>query len=757
VADLTPEDQISRMNDIAKDIGDTLDAQLRTARDRLIDFGVVFREIIDTSDDLPKNIVKVRDLFNLITKDGRVLNKVYERTHKIVGRDLANDWAGIVRQLEKKLKLTGQDLANTQEYAEAHANFQKYTEALNQELEEHFSIWSRTVKVQQMSLAKLGNITEQLNKLEHNIRNPRQAVEGMLMDVGSLPNKLLQAQQAAGGFGKMLKEGLLATGTKLKSVFAAMFSVGGVIAIGLTAIIGLVTVLYKAFRTQWDYMDKKIMPLSAAFNKELGNMGGAMSQLRSRAAATGNQFEMLGLSWQDGANAVLKLGAAMNDIAPTQEATSLGLKLSEYVGLGAENAGKLLNAFIKTGDSIKNLNNVMGGAISLSKEYGVPVNQIRKDLGENINLIHRFGTANIKELSISTAKVLQYGMRMKDVDAVFGKSMNTFDKTSDVAAKLNSVFGTSINSFELMLEENPERRMEMLRKQLDATGKSWDKLGKFEKDVITNTLGISEEQAALALTSGKARKEVERMAKEKAKDIKINQEWERGILNLKSSLVEIGPKLDMFLRKISDIVAKLFGFEGGGDAVKSGADAIGKMMDDINKNMDRYARQFFASPGGKLIAWMFDLDTEFLKKGVSGSDLSSMVDTKMKDFKTELAEIDQVVKEAKPWALNPDWAPTMRENLVRRAQEDVAASLGFDDWETAMAASKMHDQGTVKENIKAGDATSKILKQMQERGSSAAQIEAARKALEAVPQDVNVNLYIDSQKMGEVTVKGSRR
>ncbi len=94
------------------------------------------------------------------------------------------------------------------------------------------------------------------------------------------------------------------------------------------------------------------MTAVADFNKELGNSGPQMTGLKKQMVSTGVQFELLGKSFAEGAQAVTGLAAGMMTVRFTDEQLKTGLILSEYVGLGAEQAGKLMLAFDKEVRSI---------------------------------------------------------------------------------------------------------------------------------------------------------------------------------------------------------------------------------------------------------------------------------------------------------------------------------------------------------------------------------------------------------------------
>jgi len=352
----------------------------------------------------------------------------------------------------------------------------------------------------------------------------------------------------------------------------------------------IINLVLAPFKEVWEFLDKKVIPAMANLNKTFGNMGSNMSQLRKQTVSTGVQFEILGYSFDEGAEAVTGLAEAMMTVHIPKDNLKTTLMLSEYVQLGAKNAGNLALAFMKSEGNLKNLDDAMKNAIDLTREYGVPVNQIRKDVGENIDILARFGTQNIMTFSKSIAKARSYGLTIKEINSAFGKGMDTFEGTSEAAAKLNAIFGTNINSLELMMETDPTKRMEMLREELVNQGKTWDNLGVFEKNVITSSLKINEQQAQLAFASEKVRKKLQTEEKERMKQVKINKDWEKGLSNIKKTLLAWGPLLDKVLRSVANLIARFFGFESAMEGAYKIANIIEKVMLNLSSGIDNLAK-----------------------------------------------------------------------------------------------------------------------------------------------------------------------
>lgn len=255
--------------------------------------------------------------------------------------------------------------------------------------------------------------------------------------------------------------------------------------------------------------------------------------------------------------------------------------------MSGEEAGKLILNFQKQGAGAAEVQEMFNTGAKAARAYGLPVNQVLKDLGQSPEILARFGVANRKEFAVAAAKARSYGLSLKDINGAFGEQLDTFEGSSTAAAKLNSMFGTTINSFELMMQTDPTKRMEMLRKELLAQGKTWEKLSVFERNSITTTLGVDKATAQLMLSSEKERKKLEASAKEREKQIKIDDKWNEGMGSIKKTLIAWGPLLDKLMRSASNFIVKLFGGDSAGKTVMSTAKIAEKAIISITSEIDK--------------------------------------------------------------------------------------------------------------------------------------------------------------------------
>jgi len=298
-------------------------------------------------------------------------------------------------------------------------------------------------------------------------------------------------------------------------------------------------------------------------------------------------MEQLGYSFEEGASLVRDLSMGLKTgLKIPPDVLKTGKELTAVLGLTGDEAGNLIVQFQKSGLSVKELNESFTAGADEARKYGVPVNDVLRDIASAPDLLARFGAKNAKEFARSAAKAKSYGLSIKDLNSAFGKQMDTFEGSSDAATKLNAVFGTSINSLELMLETNPEKRMEMMRKSIENQGKSWEKMDVFQRNALTSATGLTDAQAQLAFSSKKERDALEKKAKAREREIKVDEKWNSGMSSIKRTLSSWGPLLDNLMRSASDFIVKLFGGKDAATTAKTTAKAGEDAIRTITKAID---------------------------------------------------------------------------------------------------------------------------------------------------------------------------
>ena len=573
-------------------LGDLFDATKQS-----LGFKNVLKEVLLQSDKIGSAFTSTKDLQNAMVKDSKLFKEVQEKILDIGDKSF--------KRLEEEIKERSALIKDEKERKEFLKKEEEKILELQQRSTNNLQDNLNNLVSQDKSLKKIktsfNNIKDLVDELGSKLRDPSIAVEGLLTDLGKIPMYLQKAQKEGKSFGVIMKDvGKLMAGG-IADAAALLFTPTGLLILGIGAAVAAMAGLFKLFTNYWDFMDKKIMPAQAEFNRQVGGSGKAVSGLKSQMNSAGVELELLGYSFEEGAGMVRDFAKAANTgITIPKDVLKTGKELTFVLGLTAEQSGKLVQQFQKQGAGMNELNEMFKIGSKEARAYGLPVNDVLRDIGDAPDILARFGVANRKEFAVSAAKARSYGLSIKDLTSAFGKQLDTFEGSSMAASKLNAIFGTNINSLKLMMEHDPTKRMEMLRSSLLRQGKSWEKLSVSERNVITQTLGVDEATAQLALSSDSVRKSLEAQAIKKKQAIRDDEKWNDGMRSIQKVLIPWGPLLDQLSRKAFDFVAQLLGFKGASDPVlqtakgaRSALDSIGSAIDKAITQIDRYRESWY--------------------------------------------------------------------------------------------------------------------------------------------------------------------
>ncbi len=535
------------------------------------------------SDEIGSKFATTKALQEAMTKDSVLFQKVQEEILKVGDKTFET----LKEEIKERADLIT-DAQEREEFELKHAEkLLKLQEETTNNLQDNLSNLIENEKSTKKIKDNFKNVKDLVDDLGNKLRNPSQAAEGMLSSLGKIPMYLQKAQKEGKSFGTIVKDvGLLISG-KFAKAAALLFTPTGLLILGISLAVAALTTLYKLFSNYWEFLDKKIMPAQAEFNREIGGTGKATAGLKSQMNSAGVEMELLGYSFEEGASMIRDFSKAANTgLTIPKDVLKTGKELTFVLGLTAEQSGKLVQQFQKQGAGMGQLNEMFKVGSKEAKAYGLPVNDVLRDMGDAPDILARFGVANRKEFAVSAAKARSYGLSIKELNAAFGKQLDTFEGSSMAAGKLNAVFGTNINSLKLMMEHDPTKRMEMLRGSLLKQGKDWEHLSVAERNVITQTLGVDEAQAQLVLSSDKVRKSLEAQAVKKRQAAKADERWNEGLRSIQKTLLNWGAQLDKVMRKVSDLVSRIFGFEDGSDVVQSFVDLTVSGLDKVSGAID---------------------------------------------------------------------------------------------------------------------------------------------------------------------------
>lgn len=135
-------------------------------------------------------------------------------------------------------------------------------------------------------------------------------------------------------------------------------------------------------------------------------------------------------------------------------------------------------------------------AIQLGESFGISSMVISRGMQEMENDMKHFGGLSKKTLAETTVYATKLGIEVKTLAGIMD-TFDNFDNAADAAARLNQQFGIQLETLDMLREEDPARRADMLRDSLDAAGVSYANLDRRSKSYLANQLSISEAEAEL--------------------------------------------------------------------------------------------------------------------------------------------------------------------------------------------------------------------------------------------------------------------
>lgn len=174
---------------------------------------------------------------------------------------------------------------------------------------------------------------------------------------------------------------------------------------------------------------------------------------------------------------------------------------------------------------------------AVADKYGINRKALAKYTQVLRNDILNFSQLSDVELGEAAAYMTRFGLKAEDAAAVMNK-FSTFEETANSVAILSQTFGMNLNTLDLINAKNPKEIFEQLRSAMLDTGISFKELGRIEKQIIAQQMGISEQAMMSLLNYTDAGMSFEQ-ARKKIEDNKPEQKQIRALRELRSAVKEL--------------------------------------------------------------------------------------------------------------------------------------------------------------------------------------------------------------------------
>ena len=120
---------------------------------------------------------------------------------------------------------------------------------------------------------------------------------------------------------------------------------------------------------------------------------------------------------------------------------------------------------------------------------GIPPSQMSQSFKEAMPKLSAWGKESIKVFGKMAAASKKLGVEMGVMLDIAGQ-FDTFEGAASAAGQLNALLGGDLLNAYTMLNASEEERIELMLQAIDASGKSWNEMDRFERKVIANAVGI---------------------------------------------------------------------------------------------------------------------------------------------------------------------------------------------------------------------------------------------------------------------------
>ena len=244
------------------------------------------------------------------------------------------------------------------------------------------------------------------------------------------------------------------------------------------------------------------------FRADLAKAGASLDQYGGMMQDVSAETQTAGVYMKDAQQAILGLHSGMagfNTMAKADQQTLVATTaVMSKLGVDAATSAGNLNILTKSmGMNAKEANIATKEIAATAQALGVGQEKMAADFAAAAPQLSAHGSAGVQVFRELATQAKATGIEMGTLLSIAGQ-FDTFEGSAEAAGKLNAVLGTQINSIDLLTATEDER-IKMLRDSVDASGKSWESMNKFEKQMVASAAGISDVNEAGKLFGTTAR------------------------------------------------------------------------------------------------------------------------------------------------------------------------------------------------------------------------------------------------------------
>lgn len=245
-----------------------------------------------------------------------------------------------------------------------------------------------------------------------------------------------------------------------------------------------------------------------------------------------NQFSSANAALQTD---MIQTTASLERLGVSSATTAQNIDLATNAfGMGAQEATQLQDEMAKTAMAI-----------------GMPPAQLAQEFGKAAPQLSAYGKEGIEVFKNMAAASKGLGIEMGTLLGLTEK-FDTFEGAAESAGRLNAMLGGDLLNSMDMLNATEDERIRMILQSVEASGKSFNEMGKFEKKALANAAGITDMAEANKLFGGGLAAYDDAQAK-MAENAKTEEELQAA----KAASVSVTEKLSLMFDKMTAAMAPL--------------------------------------------------------------------------------------------------------------------------------------------------------------------------------------------------------
>lgn len=142
---------------------------------------------------------------------------------------------------------------------------------------------------------------------------------------------------------------------------------------------------------------------------------------------------------------------------------------------------------------------MMRSLAQAQRTFGLTVKEMGRDINFMLKEYGTFGNVTRETMIRSSVYVRRLGMSIEALKKVMDKFLN-FDDAAQSAAGMAEAFNMNIDAMRLMREQDPTKRLDMMREAFFRTGRNIDQMSVAERRHLSNLSGLSEEETRMAFS-----------------------------------------------------------------------------------------------------------------------------------------------------------------------------------------------------------------------------------------------------------------